>query len=48
MDVGVDVTKAAAVLRIEAAKLDVSDIVMISSKLIQNEDLALIATIMTI
>lgn len=44
MDVGVDVTKAAAVLHIEVAKLDVSHIIMIASKLNQNEDLALIAT----
>ncbi|KAI1451228.1 hypothetical protein F4805DRAFT_464043 [Annulohypoxylon moriforme] len=44
MDVGVDVTKAAAVLRAEIAKLDVSDIATIAGKLIQDEDLAPIAT----
>ncbi|KAL3247338.1 hypothetical protein ABHI18_012444 [Aspergillus niger] len=43
LNVGVDVTKAAAVLRTNASKLDVSDIVMIASILCQSEKLAKIA-----
>ncbi|KAH7310920.1 hypothetical protein B0I35DRAFT_439890 [Stachybotrys elegans] len=39
MDVGVDVTKAAAVLRIELNKLDVTDIVKIAGKLAEQKAL---------
>ncbi|KAI0887862.1 uncharacterized protein GGS22DRAFT_197773 [Annulohypoxylon maeteangense] len=44
MDMGIDVTKAATVLRIEMPKLDMSDIFSIASKLSQDEYFAQKAT----